>query len=111
MNITNCHEMSLGDLNEVSTERDISEITQKHLKKDGFFVTSLKHLNQISKMTSRAYRDISGTSQKHLLQVFLIFQKYRTKMVSCNIRRIITICDKINVRPLETIKRAVHQFQ
>ena len=80
---------------------DIFKASQTNLKND---VSSIPQKRCL-------FRDISGTSQKHLLQVFLIFQEYRTKMVSCNIRRIITICDKIDVRPLETIKRAVHQFQ
>ena len=43
------HEMSLRDLNQISIERDISETSQKHLKRDVFFVTSLRRLKNISK--------------------------------------------------------------
>ena len=51
------------------------------------------------------FRDVSETSQKHLSQVFLVFQKYVTKMISCNFRRLITISDKIDVGPSETLKK------
>ena len=46
------HEMSARDLNQISIERDISETSQKHLKRDVFFVTSLKRLQYISKKMS-----------------------------------------------------------
>ena len=59
------HEMFLRDLNQISTERDISETSQKsclfcdifktsqkHLKKDVFCVTPLKRLEHISKKMS-----------------------------------------------------------
>ena len=46
------HEMSLRDLNQISIERDSSEISQKHLKRDVFFVTSLRRLKYISKKMS-----------------------------------------------------------
>ena len=51
------------------------------------------------------FRDVSDTSQKYLSQVFVIFQKYPTKMVSCDFRRVIKISDKIDVGPLETLKK------
>ena len=112
--------MSLRDLNQISIERDISETSQRHLKKDVFFVTSLRRLKNISKKMSFAwrlsdvsdisqkrclFRDVSETSQKHLSQVFLVFQKYVTKMISCDFRRLITISDKIDVGPSETLKK------
>ena len=50
------HEMSLRDLNQISIERDISETSQKHLKKDVFFVTSLRRLKNISKKMSFVWR-------------------------------------------------------
>ena len=53
-NILSRHEMSLRDLNQVSIGRDISETSQKHLKSDAFFVTSLRRLKNISKKMSFA---------------------------------------------------------
>ena len=46
------HEMSLRDLYQISIERDISETSKKHLKRDDFFVTSLRRLKNISKKMS-----------------------------------------------------------
>ena len=51
------------------------------------------------------FRDVSETSQKYLSQVFLVFQKYPTKMISCDFRKVFTIFDKIDVGPLETLKK------
>ena len=61
--------MSLRDLNHISIERDISETSFKHLKRDGFFVTSLRRLKYISKKMSflSCLQDISKTSQKRRL--------------------------------------------
>ena len=61
---------------------------------------SLIRLKHISKRC--LIRDVSETSQKHLSQAFVIFQKYPTKMVSCDLRRFVTISDKIDVGQLET---------
>ena len=112
--------MSLRDLNQISIERDSSETSQKHLKRNVFFVTSLRRLKNISKKMSFAwrsydvsgisqkrclFRDVSETSLKHLSQVFLVFQKYNTKMISCDFRRLITISDKIEVGSPETLKK------
>ena len=47
--------------------------------------------------------DVYETSQKHLWQVFVVFQKYVTKMILCDFRRVITISDEIDMRPLETL--------
>ena len=52
LGIPSRHEMSLRDLNQISIERDISETSQKHLKRDVFFVTSLRGLKYISKNMS-----------------------------------------------------------
>ena len=41
------HEMSLRDLNQISIERNISETSQKHLKRDDIFLTSLGRLKDI----------------------------------------------------------------
>ena len=38
------HEMSLRDINQISIETDISETSQKNLKRDDFCMTSLRHL-------------------------------------------------------------------
>ena len=43
--------------------------------------------------------------QKYLSQVFVIFQRYPTKMFSCDFRRFIEISDKIYMGPLETLKK------
>ena len=51
-NILSRHEMFLRDLNQVSIGRDISQTSQKHLKSDVFFVTSLRRLKNISKKMS-----------------------------------------------------------
>ena len=71
------HEMFLRDLNQISIERDISQTSQKYLKKDVFFVTSLRYLKKdvfcvvslrrlehISKKMSFPWplRDVSKTS-------------------------------------------------
>ena len=76
--------------------KNISEIK-------GFCVTYLRRLEQISKRC--IFRDVSETSQKHSSQVFVIFQKYSRKMVSCHFRRFITISDKIDMGMLETLKK------
>ena len=52
MNKPSRHEMSLRDLSQISIERDISETSQKNLKRDVFFVTSLRRLKYISKKMS-----------------------------------------------------------
>ena len=49
--------------------------------------------------------DLFETSQKHLWQAFVIFQKYPTERFSCDFFRVITIFDKIDVGPLETLKK------
>ena len=49
------HEMSLRDLKQISIDRDISETSQTHLKRDDFFVTSLRRLKNISKKMSFLY--------------------------------------------------------
>ena len=66
-------------------------------------MTSLRRFEHISKKC--LLRDVSETSQKHLSQVFVIFQKYPTKMVSCDFGRVTEISDKIDVGPLETLKK------
>ena len=57
----------------------------------------LEDLNQISIE--------SETSQKHLTQVFVAFQKYLTKIVSCDFRRVIEISNEIDAGPVETLKK------
>ena len=53
----------------------------------------------------KVFRDISETSQKYLSQVFVMFQKFPTKMVSCDFRRVTKIFDKIDAGSLETLKK------
>ena len=86
-------------------------MSQRHLKKDLFLVTSFKRLKNIKKDVSNLsqtrclFRDISQTSQKHLLQVLLIFQKYTTKIISYDFRWITKIFPKLDVGSLETLKK------
>ena len=47
----------------------------------------------------------SVTPQKHLSQVFEVFQEYLSKIISYDFRRVITISDNIDVGPLETLKK------
>ena len=99
-------EISQTSLRNISTEMpfcDVFKTSQKHLKIDVFCATSLRRLEHISKRC--LFRDVSETSQKHLSQVFLVFQKYVTKMISCDFRRVITISGKIDVGPSETLKK------
>ena len=100
-------ERYLRDLSETSQKRclfcDVFKTSQKHLKKDVFCVTSLS-VSSISQKRC-LFRDVSETSQKHLSQVFLVFQKYVTKMILCDFRRVIIISDKIDLGPSETLKK------
>ena len=95
--------MSLRDLSQISIERDISETSQKHLKRDVFFVTSLRRLKYISKKMSFPWRlwDVSKTS---LASIFG-FPKICHNLISCDFRRLIAISDKIDVGPSETLKK------
>ena len=71
------HEMSLRDLNQISIERDISQTSQKHLKKDVLFVTSLRRLEHISKKMSFPWR-LWNVSKASLASIFG-FSKIRHK--------------------------------
>ena len=114
--------MSLRDLSQISTETETLQRPLRNisLEREDFFVTSLRRLKYISKKSLLCdvlrrlkhisqkrclFRDVSETSQKHLSQVFVIFQKYPTKIISCDFRRVITISDKIDKGPLETLKK------
>ena len=56
----------------------------KYISRKIFFhVTSLRRLKDISKKKRCFICDVSDTSQKCLLKVFVTIQKYTTKMVSC----------------------------
>ena len=83
---------------------DVFKTSQIHLKKDVFYVTSLRLLEQYLK------KDVfSVTSLRRLrniiLQVFLVFRKYPTKIISCHFCKVITISDKIDMEPLETLMK------
>ena len=79
--------------------------------------TSSRHLERRKTVTLKAcwrrLQDVSKTSksllceasQKHLSQVFLVFQKSVTKMISCDFCRLIIISDKIDLGPPETLKK------
>ena len=79
------YEMSLRDFNQISIERDISKTSPKYLKRDGFFVTSLRSLKYISKKMSFLWRlsNVSKTSQKRCLlcDVFKTSRTYFKKDV------------------------------
>ena len=51
---------------------DVFKTSPMRLKKDVFYATSLRGLNYISKKF--LFSDVSVTSQRYRLQVFLIFQ-------------------------------------
>ena len=55
--------MPLRDLNQISIGRDISETSQKHLKRDDFFVTCLRRLKYISKKDIVYNRDLRPGTQ------------------------------------------------
>ena len=59
--------MSLRSFNQIFIERDTS---QKHLKRDVFFVTSLRRLKYVSKKMS--FCDVFKTSQIHLKNIFIL---------------------------------------
>ena len=88
--------------------RDLSETSQRRCLFCDVFKTSQKRciLCDVFK-TSRAYlrKDVSETSQKHLWQVFLVFQKYVIKIILCDFREVIAISDKLDVGPSETLKK------
>ena len=98
----------LRDLSETSQKRclfcDIFKTSQIHLKKDVFFVTSLRRLKNISKKMSFPWRlwDVSKTS---LASIFGFSKIRHTKMISCDFRRVITISDKMDVGPSETLRK------
>ena len=73
------NEMSLRCLKQISIERDISTTSQKHLKRDIFFKTSLRRLKYISKKVSFLWRlwDVSNTSQK----TCLFFDVFKTSQI------------------------------
>ena len=45
------HEMSLRDVNQISIEKDILEASWKYLKRDEFFMKSLRRLSTSQKMS------------------------------------------------------------
>ena len=85
--------MSLRDLNYNFIGRDISKISQKHLKSDQFFCEIFKAFQIHLK---KDIHDVSEKSPKYILQVFASYQKYLTKIVSSDFRRAIEISDKID---------------
>ena len=95
--------MSLRGFNQISIDTDISETSPKHLKRGVFCVASLRCLGHISKKMffPLYFWDVSKTS----LASILVFLKYITKMISCDFCRLITISDKIDVAPSETLRK------
>ena len=93
-NILSRHEMSLRDLNQVSIGRDISETSQKHLKSDAFFVTSLRRLKNISKRC--LLRNVFKTSQAYLKKdVYFPWQLWDVSKTSlANVFGFSKICHK-----------------
>ena len=74
--------MSLRDLNQISIERDIPETSQKHLKGDVFFMTSLRRLKHFSKNMS-FLREVFKTSRAYLKKdVFSVMSLRRRKNIS-----------------------------
>ena len=131
-------ERHLRDLLETSQKRwlfcNVFRTSQIPVKKDGFFVTSLRHLKNILKRCllcdvfkmSRAHlkKDIYSNIRAYLWgvsktsrQVFVIFQRYPKKMVWCDFRRVITMSDKIqksifrNTQEMKRFLGAVQRYQ
>ena len=77
--------MSLRCLKQISIERDISKTSQKHLKRDVFFETSLRRLKYISKNMYFLWPlyNVSNTSHKRCFsgEVFKASQIYLKKDV------------------------------
>ena len=67
-------------------------------------MTSLRLLEHIAKRC--LFLNVSEMPQKHLSQMLVIFQKYPTKIVPCDFRRVTEIFDKIDVgNTQETLKK------
>ena len=99
---------------EISIRFPLTETSQRSLKVFfcDVFKTSEIHLKKkcfscdVFKITENLKKDIySVTSQKYFLKVFVTFQKYPTKLVSCDIRRVIELSDKIDVGLSKTLKK------
>ena len=100
-------ERHLWDFSEISQKRqlfcDVFKTSQKHLKKDVFCITPLGRLELISKNMSFPWHlwDVSETSLASICD----FSKIPHRMVSCDLCRVTEIFDKIDVGPLETLKK------
>ena len=81
---------------------DVFKTSQKHLKKHVFCATSLRCLEHISKKMSFLWClwDVSKTSLACICEISKI--PHKNNFDFC---RVITICDKIDVGPLETLKK------
>ena len=66
---------------------DVFKKSQAYLKKDVFSFMSLKRLKKISR------------------KYWVIFQNSPTKMILSDFCRVIAVSDKIDVGPLETLKK------
>ena len=89
---------------QIYLKKDIFFVTSlRGLKKDVFCMTSFRRLEHISKNMSFPWHlwDVSKTSLAGICD----FSKIPHKMVSCDFRRVTEIFDKIDVRPLETLKK------
>ena len=75
------HEMSLRCLKQISIERDISKTSQKHLKRDVFFKTSLRRLKYISKkMVEYAKKALAFAGVSYLVTWRKIFTAPKSKV-------------------------------
>ena len=92
---------------EISVRSLLREISQRPLRNISKGMSFSWRLYDVSNTSQKRclFHNVSETSQKHLSQVFLVFRKYITKMFSCDFRRLITIADKIDVGPWETLKK------
>ena len=95
------HEMSLRDLNQISIETDISEASQKHLKRDDIFVTSLRPFKYISKKIPYLFCDVFKMSRAYLKKdIFSVTYLRRLKNISCGTAR--------NTKEMKRFLGAVH---
>ena len=85
-------------------DRVFFKTSQIHLKKDAYHVTSLTRLKHILDKKSILWHILWYVS-KIYLESIRDCSKISTRMILCDIQRIIEISDKINMGSLKTVKK------
>ena len=98
--------------------RKASQRPLRNISKEITFLRRLKHISRkmpfewhlwdVSIISQKRclFRDVSKTYQNYLSQVFVFFQKYLTKMIWCDFRRVIAISNNIDMVPLRLVLTA-----